>query len=164
MNFKKALFLDRDGVINIDKGYVFKIEDFEFVEGIFEVCKLFQSNDYLIIVVTNQSGIAKKYYTKHEYYKLTEWMLKKFRENGILISQVYFCPKEDGNRRKPNPGMLLEAKQDFNLDLNQCFLIGDKKSDIDAAKNAGLKHYYFAKSNEKINLMEVLSIVDNCEI
>lgn len=152
----KALFLDRDGVINIDKGYIHKIEDFEFIEGIFDLCRLFQINGYKIVVVTNQSGIAKKYYTVRDFEKVTCWMIGKFNEQGLNIAKVYYCPFETSYRRKPRPGMLLDASAEFNLDLERCVLIGDKPSDILAAKNAGLKYHVLVKSNSRIDLREIL--------
>lgn len=160
MNTRKALFLDRDGIINVDKGYVHKIDEFEFVDGIFELCMLFQANGYHLIIVTNQSGIAKKYYTKKDFNNVTNWMIQKFRGRGIEISKVYFCPHENCERRKPNPGMLLDAYREFNLNLKECVLIGDKESDIKAAKNAGLRKYFLVKSNAKIDLRQICSSVN----
>jgi D-glycero-D-manno-heptose 1,7-bisphosphate phosphatase len=140
---RKALFLDRDGVINIDKNYVYKIEDFEFIDGIFDTCKTYQANDYLIFVITNQAGIARGFYTEDDFWKLTDWMVAQFAKNGVTITKVYFCPhhpKFTGkcDCRKPNPGMILKAQQEFNIDLSNSTLIGDKQSDIDAGSNAGI--------------------------
>ncbi len=142
----KALFLDRDGVINIDYGHVHKIADFHFIEGIFELCIRAQEKCYLIIIVTNQAGIAKGYYSEEQFLDLTEWMEKEFRERGITIAKTYYCPyhvesvtekyRKDSFDRKPNPGMLMKAIDDFNLDSNESILIGDKESDIEAAKSA----------------------------
>lgn len=153
---KRALFLDRDGVINIDKGYVHKIEDFEFVEGIFDLCTYFQGQGYLLIVVTNQSGIGRGYYTEADFRLLTDWMMAQFKNRGILISKVYHCPDHPAitgpsSRRKPNPGMLLEAAEEFDLDLSASILIGDKPSDVEAAERAGIQHRFLACKNEKIN-------------
>src|SRR4051794_27604058 len=115
----RALFLDRDGVINIDKNYVYKIEDFEFVDGVFEVLHYFQTIGYLLIVITNQAGIARRYYSEHDFHVLNTWMLKQFEMKGICISKVYYCPyhakygigeyKKNAFCRKPNPGMILKA-------------------------------------------------------
>ena len=141
---KKALFLDRDGVINIDKNYVNQIDDFEFVDGIFDLCKKYQDEGYLIIVITNQAGIARGYYSVNDFDKLTNWMTAEFLKQGVFLSKVYFCPHhpdfdQDCSCRKPNPGMLLSAAKDFDIDLSQSVLIGDKQSDIDAGSNAGIK-------------------------
>ncbi|HOF20748.1 MAG TPA: HAD-IIIA family hydrolase, partial [Bacteroidales bacterium] len=88
----KALFLDRDGVINVDRGYVFRIDDFEFIPGIFELCRKYQSEGYLIIVVTNQAGIARELYSEEDFEGLTDWMTDRFRDRGIEIAKFYHCP------------------------------------------------------------------------
>lgn len=155
----KALFLDRDGVINIDKGYVYKIEDFEFVDGIFELCSYYLQQGFLLFVVTNQSGIARGYYTEDDFKILTEWMLNQFKNRGIILTKVYYCadhPDFTGpsERRKPNPGMLLEAADEFELDLTQSVMIGDKESDREAARRAGLSYYINAESNQRIHLSD----------
>lgn len=153
---QRALFLDRDGVINIDKGYVYKIADFEFIEGIFDVCQYFQNQGFLIFVVTNQSGIARGYYTEEDFALLTAWMLLQFKEQGIAITKVYHCadhPDITGpsERRKPNPGMLLEAAKEFEIDLTTSVMIGDKESDREAAKRAGLKQIIKVETNKPID-------------
>jgi D-glycero-D-manno-heptose 1,7-bisphosphate phosphatase len=154
---KKALFLDRDGVINIDHGYVGKIEDFEFVDGILDFIKSAQKKGYLPIVVTNQSGIGRGYYSLDDFKKLTNWMLEQMQQVGIEIdrSHVFYCPHspEAGcNCRKPMPGMLLEAKERFNIDMKNSWMIGDKQSDIEAAKNAGVGNTYLTEKNRKLEL------------
>jgi D-glycero-D-manno-heptose 1,7-bisphosphate phosphatase len=143
----KALFLDRDGVINKEYNYVFRIEDFEFVPGIFELCENYQKKGYLIIVITNQAGIARGYYTEDSFNLLTNWMLGEFNKKGIKISKVYFCPHHpeitgECECRKPKPGMILKAAHDFDIDIENSILIGDKDSDILAGKNAGIKKLY----------------------
>jgi D-glycero-D-manno-heptose 1,7-bisphosphate phosphatase len=145
---QKALFLDRDGVINIDRGYVHRPEDFEFREGIFELCRAAQRLDYLLLVVTNQAGIARGYYTEAEFLELTEWMAGKFADEQVHIARVYYCPyhpvdgvgtyKYDSPDRKPKPGMLFRARDDFDLDLASSVLIGDKLTDVNAAHAAGV--------------------------
>lgn len=139
----KALFLDRDGVINAEKNYVYKISDFEFVDGIFDLCQKYQAAGYLIIVITNQAGIARGYYTETDFSILTDWMISEFKDRGIVISKVYYCPHHPdftGNCdcRKPNPGMILQAQKDFNLNLQKSVLIGDKDSDLEAGRRAGV--------------------------
>jgi D-glycero-D-manno-heptose 1,7-bisphosphate phosphatase len=139
----KALFLDRDGTINIEKNYVYKIEDFKFIDGIFEIISAYLNQGFLIIIITNQSGIARGYYTEDEYQKLTKWMINEFKTKGIDITKVYHCPhhpKVTGNCecRKPNPGMILKAINEFNINPANSILIGDKKSDILAGEKAGI--------------------------
>jgi D-glycero-D-manno-heptose 1,7-bisphosphate phosphatase len=139
----KALFIDRDGVINIDKVHVYLKEEFDFTPGIFDLCRKYSDAGFLIIVITNQAGIAKGIYTESDFLKLTEWMTGEFRKNGIKISKVYFCPHHPDisgpcECRKPKPGMILKAKEEFDLDLLQSVLIGDKETDLQAGRSAGI--------------------------
>ena len=159
---RKALFLDRDGVINSDeKKYTYKIEEFEFIEGIFDFCKSFQEKNYLIFVITNQSGIARGYYTLEDFKRLTIYMESEFQKHNIYIAKTYFCPFHvDGKLpefsvisedRKPNPGMILKACQEFYLDLSNSILVGDQETDIEAGKRAGIgKNLLFAGSFQTI--------------
>ena len=147
MNKSKALFLDRDGVINIEKDYLYKIDDFEFIDGIFELCQHYQSNDFKIFVVTNQSGIARGYYNENDFEKLSLWMKEQFINNGINILKIYHCPHHpdisgECSCRKPYPGMLLSANKEFDIDLSKSIIIGDKERDIEAGLNAGLSETY----------------------
>jgi D-glycero-D-manno-heptose 1,7-bisphosphate phosphatase len=145
---QRALFLDRDGVINVEKNYVWRIEDFEFTPGIFDLCAIAQRNGLVPIVVTNQAGIGRGYYTERDFQRLTEWMLDRFTEQGIRIGRVYHCPfhpaegigayRCESYDRKPNPGMILRAKAEFQLDLSASVLVGDKESDIAAGRAAGV--------------------------
>jgi len=145
---KKALLLDRDGVINVDHGYVYKMENFQFVEGIFELCRHAISNGYLIFVITNQAGIGRGYYSETDFNYLTKQMCEEFLAQGVLISKVYYSPyhsacglgkyKKDDESRKPRPGMIRQAVNDFNIDVSESVLIGDKYTDIQAGQNAGV--------------------------
>ena len=146
----KALFIDRDGVINVDKGHVYRSEDFEFNEGIFELCRQYLAGDFIIIVITNQAGIAKGIYTEADYLRLTDWMTGQFEKNGVTISRVYHCPHHPDisspcQCRKPNPGMILQAIREFDLDISECVLIGDKDTDLEAGRRAGIleSHLHF---------------------
>lgn len=139
----KALFLDRDGVINVDKGHVYLREQFEFNEGIFDLCRKYQEQGYLIIIITNQAGIAKGYYTEADFLELTEWMIKEFEDKGIVISKVYYCPHHPDitgpcTCRKPEPGMINQAVKEFDLDISECILAGDRESDLEAGRRAGI--------------------------
>lgn len=161
---KKALFLDRDGVINIEKDYLFKIDEFEFIDGIFELCKHYQDLGYLIIVVTNQSGIAREYYTQKDFLMLTNWMIEEFKKHDIILSKVYYCPHHPDisgicKCRKPSPGMLLDAKRDFNLDLSHSIIVGDKERDIEAGLNAGLQEAYLYDATATIKKSKATKIV-----
>lgn len=146
---KKCLFLDRDGVINVDTGYVYRVEDFKFIDGIFDVCRDAIGKGYVICIVTNQAGIGRGYYTQKDFKTLTDWMCGRFISENILISKVYFSPyhpvyglgkyKKDDESRKPNPGMIFQAANDLGLDLGRCVLIGDKVSDVQAGFSAGVR-------------------------
>ncbi len=144
----KALFLDRDGIVNIDKGYIFRIEDFEFTPGIFKLCRSAQGLGYQIVIATNQSGIARGFYTESDYHTLTAWMLAEFAREEVSIAKVYYSPyhpegigeyRRDSDDRKPKPGMLLRAARELGLDLSRCVLVGDKESDIEAGVAAGVR-------------------------
>lgn len=139
----KALFLDRDGTVNVEKNYVFRKEDVEFIPGIFELTRAYQKEGFLIFIITNQSGIARGYYSEEDFEKLTYWMNEQFRKEGIKITAVYHCPHlpeitGECDCRKPKPGMIFKAIREFNIDPVKSVLIGDKKSDILAGENAGI--------------------------
>lgn len=146
---RPALFLDRDGVINVDHGYVHRPEEFEFFEGIFELVAAAKRAGYLVIVVTNQAGIGRGYYSEADFHALTDWMKARFSERGCQIDAVYFCPyhpehgigqyRRDSDCRKPAPGMLLQAQREWDIDMQRSILVGDKPSDMAAGRAAGVK-------------------------
>lgn len=153
----KAVFLDRDGVINVDRGYVFRPEDFEFIDGIFDVCRRYQAQGYLLIVVTNQSGIARGLYSEQDFARLTGWMCERFREEGVTITAVYHCPHHPDfgppearrcNCRKPAPGLLLQAIAEHDIDPARSILIGDKPADMAAAAAAGIGEYWLVTASD----------------
>jgi D-glycero-D-manno-heptose 1,7-bisphosphate phosphatase len=168
---RKALFLDRDGVINIDSRYVHKVIDFQFLDGIFEFCRLARSKGYLIFVVTNQAGIGRGYYSVADFNLLTKWMCNKFLAEDVLISKVYFSPyhpehgvgryKKDDYSRKPNPGMILQAADEFNLDLSVSVLVGDKITDIQAGITAGVGQNILLTSSSVVREKITCNIVSN---
>ena len=139
----KALFLDRDGVVNVEKNYLYKIEDFELIDGIVEVCQHYEALGYLIIIVTNQSGISRGYYSGEDFERLSAWMIEHFKSLGVTITHIYHCPHHESidgacDCRKPEPGMFLEAQRDFDLDMKNSVMIGDNERDIEAAIRAGV--------------------------
>ena len=158
---RPALFLDRDGVINIDHGYVCKPENFDFVEGIFELVANANDFGYLVVVVTNQAGIGRGYYTEADFHALTNWMCSKFAARGGGIDAVYYCPyhpkhgigeyKCNSDFRKPGPGMLLKAKSDLQIDMNKSIMIGDKVTDMVAASAAGIARLILFSNEEGCN-------------
>ena len=152
----KVMFLDRDGVINQEVGYLHKSKDFKFIDGIFEACKYFQSLGFKVIVVTNQSGIARGYYQETDFHILTKWMLVQFYNQDVDILDVFFCPHGPNSTcecRKPKPGMLLEARDKYGINMNESWLIGDKETDIDAAYAAGINNTILVKSGHRIDGM-----------
>lgn len=166
-----ALFLDRDGVINIDHAYVSKQENFEFVDGVFDLCRAAKRLDFLIFVVTNQAGIGRGYYTEKEFLDLTDWMCSVFIKERCKIDQVYFCPthpdhglgeyKIDSPFRKPSPGMISQAAQEHGINLSRSVLVGDKETDIQAgiAAGVGCNLLYRAIQMDVKNETEALAIV-----
>lgn len=144
----RALFLDRDGVINEDLAYVHRIEDFRFMDGIFDTAAVAHQLGFALVVVTNQAGIGRGYYGWSEFDRLTEWMSAEFARRGTPITQVYACPYHpdalppyrvaDHPDRKPNPGMLMRALREHGFNPARSLLIGDKEIDITAGIRAGL--------------------------
>ena len=150
----KTIFLDRDGVINKDTNYLYKIKDFEFIKGFFTACKHLQNLDYKFIVITNQSGISRKIYSENDYQIITSWMIKQFNKNDIDLLDVLHCPHlpdTNCNCRKPKPGLLLKAKSKYNINMKNSWMIGDKETDIIAANRAGITNTILVKSDHKIN-------------
>lgn len=160
----KALFLDRDGVINKEKNYVFNIEDFEFIDGIFSFCEYFQRKGYLIFVITNQAGIARGFYSADDFAVLTDWMASQFAQRNIHLSKVYYCPHHPDitgscDCRKPNPGMILQAAKEFDLNLSESILVGDYENDLNAGVNAGIvKNYLFC---DKTDFDKIIAIEES---
>jgi D-glycero-D-manno-heptose 1,7-bisphosphate phosphatase len=148
MAARPALFLDRDGVINVDYAYVHKKEDFHFVDGIFDLCREAKRLGYRIFVITNQAGIGRGYYTEQDFHALNEWMQARLQEEGADADAVYFSPyhpehglgayKKESDCRKPAPGMLRQAARDFEIDFERSVLVGDKYSDVQAGLAAGV--------------------------
>ena len=146
---KKAVFLDRDGIINEDIGYMHRVQDCVFVTGIFELAQAFRQQQFELIMVTNQSGIGRGYYSKEDFWRITDWMLAQFHAHNIHFLGVYYCPhhptKAQGaylkacDCRKPQPGMILQAIQEHDIDPQSSWLIGDSERDIQAAHAAKIK-------------------------
>ena len=144
---RAALFLDRDGVINVDRAYVHRIEEFVWIPGVFDTVRAAARLGLAVIVVTNQAGIARGHYSEQDFRSLTDWMQARFTAAGAPLTAVYYCPcHPDGlppyntisPMRKPEPGMLLQAAREHALELPRSVLIGDQESDIAAGRAAGL--------------------------
>jgi D-glycero-D-manno-heptose 1,7-bisphosphate phosphatase len=140
---QKALFLDRDGTINVEKDYVYKVEDFKFQPGIIDLMKHYADKGFLIFIITNQSGIARGFYGEKDFWKLTHWMQEQLINEGIRIEKVLYCPHHpdftgECKCRKPKPGLFVEAIKEFNINPESSVNIGDKERDILAGHNAGI--------------------------
>ncbi|MBI5390513.1 D-glycero-beta-D-manno-heptose 1,7-bisphosphate 7-phosphatase [Candidatus Woesearchaeota archaeon] len=146
---QKAIFFDRDGTINVDEGYVHRSIEFQFIHSALRGLKKMMNTGYKLIIVTNQSGIGRGYYSEEDFKKLMQYMHEELLKKGIRMEKkYYFCPHHPDGKgkyakmcdcRKPLPGMLHEAAKDYDLDLSQCIMIGDKAADIEAGKAAGCK-------------------------
>lgn len=155
-----AVFLDRDGVINQDLGYVHTVDDFHYVEGVFEACKKLKDMGYKLVLVTNQSGIARGMFTEDEFLSLTEWMDWNFVDNGVEFDGIYYCPHhptegqgdylQDCDCRKPKPGMFLSARDFLKIDMANSVMIGDKVADVQAAQAAGVGTSILVKTGKVI--------------
>jgi D-glycero-D-manno-heptose 1,7-bisphosphate phosphatase len=149
---RRALFLDRDGVINVDHGYISGPDQFDVIDGVFDALRQAQKLGYLLVVITNQSGIARGYFTDDDYQRTEDHMRAIFLAEGIRLDAIYHCPHHpDGvipalavscDCRKPEPGMILRAARDHDIDLAASIMVGDKDSDIAAAGAAGVGRSY----------------------
>jgi D,D-heptose 1,7-bisphosphate phosphatase len=156
----KAVFLDRDGVINKEVNYLHKKEDFQFTENCIEALKILQSHGYLLFIITNQAGIGRGYYSEQDFEQLTQWMLGVLNKNGVKINDVKFCPhhpehglgkyKTQCSCRKPEIGMLTPLIEQYNIDVNNSILVGDKISDITAGKNANISSLILVESGHDL--------------
>lgn len=154
---RPALFLDRDGVINVDREYVCRVEDFEFVDGAPDVIRAFNKKGWRVFVVTNQTGIAQGFYTEKDMHTIHAHMEAELAKHDAYLDHIYFCPYHDdaqieryrlmSDLRKPRPGMLLQAMRDYPTCLKSSFMIGDKTTDMAAAKAAGIGSHFFQGDN-----------------
>jgi D-glycero-D-manno-heptose 1,7-bisphosphate phosphatase len=157
MENKPAVFFDRDGVLNKDIHYLYKIEEFGWIPGAIETIQYFNKRGYYVFVITNQSGVARGYYTEDDVRNLHEWMNQQLALHDAHIDDFFYCPHHiDGtvpaytqncSCRKPYTGMLEQAKKKYSIDMKKSLLIGDKESDIECAKNAGILGVQFTGDN-----------------
>ena len=151
----KAVFLDRDGVLNEERDYLYKVEDFKFIDGVIDALFYLQSKNYALFIVTNQSGIGRGYYSEQDFETLTKWMLEELMENKIEISRVCYCPHIDDdncNCRKPKTGMIDTIMNSCNIDIENSWMIGDKDSDIQCALNVGIYNTIQVKSGHQFSM------------
>lgn len=155
--FRSAAFLDRDGVLNVDTGYVHDPQTATLVPGAIEAARRLKSAGYLLVVVSNQSGVARGYFDEQTVQDFNTWLNGHFEEGNAGIDAFYYCPyhPEQGSRkyrvdselRKPKPGMLFQARDDLGIDFSSSFLIGDRESDMEAAKAASIPGFLFKGGN-----------------
>ena len=156
----KAVFLDRDGTINIDKHYLYKWEDFDYLDGVIEGLKLLSDMGYLLIVITNQSGIGRGYFSEVDYKKLEEALKSDLLEKGIRLTDFFYCPhlpdalvekyRKNCNCRKPELGLFFQAVEKYDIDLNKSYAIGDRVRDLTICKASGAKGFLLYDSEEEI--------------
>jgi D-glycero-D-manno-heptose 1,7-bisphosphate phosphatase len=145
---RKAVFLDRDGVLNIERHYLHRIEDFEFVPGTPQALQRLQRDGWALVVVTNQSGIARGYYSEDDFQRLSAHIRSVLQAHGVELDAVLHCPhlpdaaveayRRDCDCRKPAPGLLLRAAAELNIDLRASVMVGDRDSDLRAGRAAGV--------------------------
>jgi len=153
----KAIILDRDGVLIEDNDYSFKVEDLEILPGVIEGLKLLKNN-FLFFIVTNQSGIGRGYYTMDDFFKYNNQLILELQEEGIRIEKTFYCPhlkEENCECRKPNPQYLFTIRDDWNVNLNTSWMIGDHPSDIQFGINGGCKTVYMSTGHGKKHLREL---------
>ena len=159
--FNKAAFFDRDGTLNEDTGYLYKIKDFRWIKGAVNALRILKKNNFLIIVVSNQSGVSRGFYSENDIKKLHKWMNQQLLKYDLMIDDFFFATDLPNNndinsRRKPSPAMLNEAVEKYNLDKNKCFMLGDKQTDVEAAKNAQIKGFLFKENDLSVKISKIL--------
>ena len=170
----KAVFLDRDGTINADKNYLYRIEDFEFLPGAVDAMKMLQDSGFLLIIITNQSGIARGFFTEEDYFTLTEWMLERLKESGVNIAGVYYCPhlpdaKIESYRkicscRKPDTGLFEKAARDFDIDMSASFAVGDKLRDCAICEKTQCRGFLIGGNIISGKIQNVSSLLEAAKI
>ena len=170
----RAVFLDRDGTINADKNYLYRAEDFEFLPGAVEALKLLQDSGYLLIIITNQSGIARGYYTEDDFRTLTEWMLGRLKEAGVNIARVYYCPhlpdakipeyRKICNCRKPETGLFEQAIRDYDIDMAGSYAIGDKMRDCAICEKTPCRGFLIGGKSDSTRVKTVSSLLEAAKI
>ena len=155
----KAIFLDRDGTLNIDYGYVHEIDNFKFIDGVIDALRELKKMGYMLVLVTNQSGIARGYFSEEQFLQLTEWMDWSLAEQDVDLDGIYYCPhhpegkgeyKEDCDCRKPKPGMLLQAIKELKIDPTQSIIVGDKVEDLKAGIGAKVKMNVLVRTGKPV--------------
>ena len=153
----KAIFLDRDGTINVDCGYVYRVEDLALLPGAAEAMKMFQERGFLLIVITNQSGVGRGYFTMDDVAVFNHALDEELARHGVKIDDYFICPHgpEDGSEcRKPLPYLVQKAIEKYDIDANESYMFGDKKSDVECGESAGVKSYRITAENSLLDWAE----------
>ena len=163
---EKYILLDRDGTINVEKDYLYKIEDFEYEEGVLEALEILKEKGYKFAVITNQSGIGRGYYTEEEFLELTDFLRKDLDKRGIIIEKTYYCPhhidgigkyKIDCECRKPGTLLFEKAVEELNIDTKNSYMVGDKVSDLIPAHKLGIKPVFLKTGHGREEDLKKLS-------
>ena len=163
----KAIFLDRDGTLNVDRHYLCRKEDFEFLPGVIDGLRRLQEAGFLLIIITNQSGIARGYYSIKDFRRLNTWMLRELKKNGVIITDTYFCPhlpeatisryRKDCNCRKPKTGLFEQAILDHQIDVGISYAVGDKLRDCAICQSTACKGFLLGNNEDADTISQVQS-------